>query len=68
MSFTGTVKWFNDAKGYGFIQQDNGPDIFVHYSAIQGDGYKSLTEGQRVEFEVVNGDKGPKASNVVKLQ
>jgi CspA family cold shock protein len=68
MSFTGTVKWFNDAKGYGFIQQDNGPDVFVHYSAIQGDGYKSLTEGQRVEFEVVNGDKGPKASNVVKLQ
>jgi len=67
MSFTGTVKWFNDAKGYGFIQQDNGPDVFVHYSAIQGDSYKSLTEGQRVEFEVVDGDKGPKASNVVKL-
>jgi len=68
MSFTGTVKWFNDSKGYGFIQQDNGPDVFVHYSAIQGEGYKSLAEGQRVKFEVVNGDKGPKASNVVKLQ
>lgn len=68
MPFAGTVKWFNDAKGYGFIQQDNGPDIFVHYSAIQGDGYKSLTEGQRVEFDVVDGEKGSKASNVVKIQ
>lgn len=68
MSFTGTVKWFNDAKGYGFIQQDNGPDVFVHYSAIKGDGYKSLAEGQRVEFDVVDGEKGPKASNVVKIQ
>lgn len=68
MSFTGTVKWFNDAKGYGFIQQDNGPDVFVHYSAIKGDGYKSLAEGQRVKFDVVDGEKGPKASNVVKIQ
>jgi len=67
MPFAGTVKWFNDAKGYGFIQQDNGPDVFVHYSAITNDGYKSLAEGQRVEFEIVNGEKGPKASNVVKI-
>jgi len=67
MPFVGTVKWFNDAKGYGFIQQDNGPDVFVHYSAITHDGYKSLAEGQRVEFEIVNGEKGPKASNVVKI-
>jgi len=68
MSFVGTVKWFNEAKGYGFIQQDNGTDVFVHYSAIQGDGYKTLTEGQRVEFDVVQGDKGLKASNVVKIK
>jgi CspA family cold shock protein len=68
MSFVGTVKWFNDSKGYGFIQQENGPDVFVHYSAITGDGYKSLAEGQKVEFEVVDGDKGPKAANVVKIQ
>lgn len=64
----GTVKWFNDAKGYGFIQQENGPDVFVHYSAIVGDGYKSLVEGQKVEFEIVNGEKGPKASRVVKIR
>lgn len=68
MSFVGTVKWFNDAKGYGFIQQENGPDVFVHFSAITGDGYKSLAEGQKVEFEVVKGEKGPKATNVVKIQ
>jgi CspA family cold shock protein len=68
MSLEGTVKWFNDSKGYGFIQQENGPDVFVHHSAITGDGYKSLAEGQKVEFEVVNGDKGPKAANVVKIQ
>lgn len=68
MSFVGTVKWFNEAKGYGFIQQDNGTDVFVHYSAIKGDGYKTLTEGQRVEFDVVQGDKGLKASNVVKIK
>ncbi|MCK5139280.1 MAG: cold-shock protein [Thermodesulfovibrionia bacterium] len=68
MSFVGTIKWFNDSKGYGFIQQENGPDVFVHYSALTGDGYKSLAEGQKVEFEVVDGDKGPKAANVVKIQ
>ena len=68
MSFVGTVKWFNDAKGYGFIQQENGTDVFVHFSAITGDGYKSLAEGQKVEFEVVKGEKGPKATNVVKIQ
>lgn len=68
MSFVGTVKWFNEAKGYGFIQQDNGTDVFVHYSAIKGDGYKTLTEGQRVEFDVVQGDKGLKASNVSKIK
>lgn len=68
MPFKGTVKWFNDAKGYGFIQQDNGPDVFVHFSAIAGEGYKGLAEGQRVEFDVVDGDKGPKAANVVKIQ
>lgn len=68
MSFVGTVKWFNEAKGYGFIQQENGPDVFVHYSAIKGNGYKSLSEGQKVEFDVVEGEKGPKASNVIKVQ
>ncbi|MBI4653733.1 MAG: cold-shock protein [Nitrospirae bacterium] len=68
MSPVGTVKWFNEAKGYGFIQQDNGPDVFVHYSALTGNGYKTLTEGQRVEFEIVQGEKGPNASNVVKIK
>ncbi|SHI51987.1 cold-shock DNA-binding protein family [Malonomonas rubra DSM 5091] len=63
----GTVKWFNDSKGFGFIEQDNGPDVFVHFSAIGGDGFKSLAEGQRVSFEVVDGQKGPQASNVEKL-
>jgi CspA family cold shock protein len=61
----GTVKWFNDAKGFGFIEQDNGDDIFVHFSAIQGDGFKSIQEGARVTFDVVDGDKGPAAGNVV---
>jgi CspA family cold shock protein len=61
---TGTVKWFNAAKGFGFIQQDEGEDVFVHYSAIVGDGYKSLEEGQRVEFVVVQGQKGPQAQDV----
>ena len=60
----GTVKWFNDQKGYGFISQDSGPDVFVHFSAIQGQGFKTLTEGQAVEFEVGQGPKGPQASNV----
>lgn len=63
----GTVKWFNDAKGFGFIEQENGPDVFVHFSAIQSEGFKSLLEGDRVEFEVTEGQKGPQASNVVKL-
>jgi len=64
---TGQVKWFNNAKGYGFIEQPGDPDIFVHYSAIQGDGYKTLTQGQEVEFEVINGPKGPQAENVTKV-
>ena len=63
----GTVKWFNDAKGFGFIEQDNGPDVFVHFSAIGGDGFKSLAEGERVSFDVQDGPKGPQASNVVKI-
>ncbi|HET7693850.1 MAG TPA: cold-shock protein [Gemmatimonadota bacterium] len=64
---TGTVKWFNDAKGFGFIQQENGPDVFVHFSAIQADGFKSLSENDRVEFEVTQGPKGPQAANVTKV-
>jgi len=63
----GTVKWFNDSKGFGFVEQDNGPDVFVHFSAITGDGFKSLSEGARVSFDVVDGQKGPQASNVVRL-
>jgi CspA family cold shock protein len=63
----GRVKWFNDAKGYGFIQRDSGPDVFVHYSAIQGEGFRSLTEGQQVQFELIEGPKGLQASNVQKL-
>ena len=61
---TGTVKWFNDSKGFGFISRENGPDVFVHQTAIQADGFRSLTEGQRVEFEVEQGPKGPAARNV----
>ncbi|UUZ81012.1 cold-shock protein CspD [Paenibacillus sp. P26] len=64
---TGTVKWFNAEKGFGFIEVEGGSDVFVHFSAIQGDGYKSLDEGQRVEFDVVEGNRGPQAANVVKL-
>jgi CspA family cold shock protein len=67
MKETGKVKWFNDAKGYGFISRDNGPDVFVHHSAIQGEGFRTLEENQEVEFEVVQGAKGPQAQNVVKL-
>ena len=63
----GTVKWFNATKGYGFISTEAGEDVFVHYSAIAGDGFKTLDEGQNVEFEIVQGDKGPQATNVTKL-
>ncbi len=63
----GKVKWFNDAKGYGFIEQDAGEDVFVHFTAIQSDGFKTLAEGQEVEFEVQDGAKGPQASNVMKM-
>ena len=62
----GTIKWFNDSKGFGFIEQDNGPDVFVHFSSIQGDGFKSVAEGERVTFDVADGPKGPQAENVVK--
>ena len=61
---TGTVKWFNNAKGFGFIEREEGPDVFVHYSAIESAGYRSLEDGQRVEFEVVEGPKGLQANNV----
>ena len=64
---TGTVKWFNDAKGYGFLSREGGPDVFVHFSAIQGNGFKSLAEGDRVEFEIVQGQKGPQAADVTKV-
>ncbi len=63
----GTVKWFNDQKGFGFITPENGKDVFVHHSVIQGDGYKSLAEGQAVEFDITTGPKGEQAQNVVKL-
>lgn len=63
----GTVKWFNGSKGYGFIERDSGEDVFVHYSAILADGYRSLEEGQRVEFTVTQGEKGPQASEVILL-
>lgn len=64
---TGTVKWFNADKGYGFITVDNGDEVFVHFSEIQGEGFKTLEEGQKVEFEVTQGDRGPQASGVQKL-
>jgi CspA family cold shock protein len=67
MKLTGQVKWFNDAKGYGFIEQEGGRDIFVHYTAIVGEGFKSLAEGQKVEFEIIEGAKGPQATKVVKM-
>ncbi len=63
----GTVKWFNSTKGYGFISSTTGDDVFVHFSAVQGDGYKTLEEGQEVEFEITQGEKGPQATNVTKL-
>ncbi len=66
MRLTGKVKWFNDAKGYGFIERPDGDDVFVHYTAIEGTGFRSLSEGQEVEFEVVDGPKGKQAANVVK--
>ncbi len=64
---TGTVKWFNEAKGFGFIQQESGPDVFAHFSNIEGDGFKTLAEGQRVEFTVTEGQKGPQAENIKPL-
>ena len=64
---TGVVKWFNDEKGYGFIQREGGPDVFVHHSAIKATGYRKLEEGERVEFEITEGPKGPQASEVVRL-
>ena len=66
-TITGTVKWFNEAKGYGFIEQESGPDVFAHFSAIQGSGFKTLAEGQKVEFEITQGEKGPQAANIVPL-
>jgi CspA family cold shock protein len=67
MRETGKVKWFNDAKGYGFITREDGPDVFVHHSAIEGAGFRTLAEDQEVEFEVIQGPKGAQAQNVVKL-
>ena len=62
---TGTVKWFNESKGFGFIEREDGPDVFVHFSSISGDGFKTLADGQKVEFTVTDGQKGPQAENVV---
>ena len=64
----GKVKWFNDSKGYGFIEQDNGEDVFVHFSAIKQNGFKTLKTGEKIEFEIVKGPKGPQAANVVKSE
>ncbi len=64
---TGTVKWFNESKGFGFIEQPEGSDVFVHFRAIQGDGFKTLKEGQKVEFSVIDGEKGPQAEDVIAL-
>jgi CspA family cold shock protein len=67
IDMVGTVKWFNNSKGFGFIGRDDGADVFVHFTAIAGEGYKSLQEGDRVEFEIVQGPKGPQAANVTKV-
>jgi CspA family cold shock protein len=66
MAVKGKVKWFNEKKGYGFIEREDGGDVFVHFSAIKGEGFKTLAEGQTVEFEIIQGEKGPQAANVVK--
>lgn len=67
MATRGKVKWFNESKGYGFISRDEGQEVFVHFSAIQGDGFRTLHEGEQVEFEIENGDRGPQAANVVRV-
>jgi len=67
MIFSGKVKWFDAQKGYGFIEREDGDDVFVHFSAIEDEGFKTLEEGEEVEFEIVEGDRGPQAANVVKL-
>lgn len=66
--YQGSVRWFNNAKGYGFLGRDGGPDVFIHYSSIQSDGYKSLKEGETVEFDIVEGEKGPQADHVSRVQ
>jgi len=66
-TITGTVKWFNESKGFGFIEQESGSDVFAHFSAIKGDGFKTLTEGQRVQFTITQGQKGPQAENIEAL-
>lgn len=66
--FNGPVRWFNNAKGYGFLGREGGPDVFVHFSAIETDGYKSLKEGENVAYDVIQGDKGPQADHVVRLK
>lgn len=66
-TITGTVKWFNESKGFGFIEQESGPDVFAHYSSISSSGFKTLAEGQKVEFTITDGQKGPQAENIVAL-
>ena len=68
MTYTGTVKWFDEKKGYGFIEREDGDDVFVHFSAIQDEGFKTLEDGEKVEFEIVEGDRGPQAEQVVKVE